>query len=247
MKNLIKNNFYKFTKFNYIFTTPNTKLSDLKYKEEIFEYFSYNHNRMNENEINEIFLKLLKFKILSNEMIYFKIFYRDFLSIQKQWKNEEMISNSILLFIDKYKDVREYITDNTNLDNQYDKNFYQLINSFITYTINNCYKLRKENIIVLFKLNTLFTDDSLELFKNSMIIYNNTEQIDPFSIEFSTEVLLYIVQMMREKLLKPDDEIKIFLKKYELKLNNECKKNTDIFKELYYNLIIFDIAFKSFL
>src|SRR5688572_9276852 len=56
----------------YIYIKPNSKVSDLIYKEELFEYFAYNYLNMQEEQIMEILKKLQKYSILETEVKDFK-------------------------------------------------------------------------------------------------------------------------------------------------------------------------------
>ncbi len=234
MKNL---NFYKIKKVSYVYTTPNTKISDLNYKEEIFEYFAYNSEKLNESEINQIFNKLFKFKILKNEIIDYKNFIRNFLLIDKDWITEDIIKNSLLLYLDKQKDVDEYLKDEINPpSNQIDANFLPINISFYNFINKNYYKLKNENIILLFNFLSEFGNEDDKIFKNVLMIYNLNNALNPYKPEHSAEVMINIIKMLFKNHLKLDEEVKDVINKYSLNLELKPYKNNRNHKELYYIL-----------
>lgn len=233
MKNL---NFYKIKKVSYVYINPNTKISDLKYKEEIFEYFAYNSQKLNESEINEIFTKLFKFKILKNEIVDYKNFLRNFLSIDKDWITEDTVKNSLLLYLDKLKDVNEYLEDEFNPPSHIDANFFPINFSFYSYIGKNYHKLKNENILLLFSYLLNFGNEDGKLFKNILMIYNFNNTLNPYKPEHNAEVMLNIIKMLNKKYIKLDDEVRDVLNKYALNLELKPYKNNNIHKELYYNL-----------
>jgi hypothetical protein len=238
MKNLMKNlNFYKIKKVSYVYTTPNTRISDLNYKEEIFEYFAYNSEKLNESEIDQIFNKLFKFKILKNEIIDYKNFLRNFLSIDKDWITEDIVKNSLLLFLDKHKDVDEYLKDEyESPSNQFDANFIPINIAFYNFINKNYYKLKNENIILLFNFLQHFGTEDNKLFKNVLVIYNINNALNSYKSEHNAEVMISIIKMLRKKNIKLDDDVKDVIKKYTLNLELKSYKNNNNHKELYYSL-----------
>jgi hypothetical protein len=247
MKSLMKNlNFYKIKKFNYVYTTPSTKLADLNYKEEIFEFFAYNSEKLNENEINEIFQKLFKFKILKNEIIDYKNFLRHFLTLDKDWINEDTVKNSLLLFLDKLGDINEYLNERVNHpESQIDANFYPVYLSFYYYMSKNYNKLKNENIILLFNYLSLFGNEDRIMLKNALLMYKYVDFINPFKPEHSAEIILNIIKMLRNKNAELDDEIKDVINKYALDIELKTLKNNKNHRELYFNLVKYILDIKE--
>ncbi len=243
MKNF---NFLKIQKAKYVYTTPNTRLSDLKYKEEIFEFFSYNSEKLNESEINEIFLKLIKFKIMKNEIIDYKNFLRIFLSIEKDWMTEDIVKNSLLLFLDKLKDIEEYLTDEINTpENIIDTNFFPINLSFYNYVMKNYHKLKDESILLLFNYLQHFGNEDQKLLKNALMMYRINRIANPFLPEHEAEVALLIIKMLRKKTINLDEDVKDMIKKFTLDLELKPYRPNHIFQELYYNVAKYVIDIKD--
>ncbi len=75
---------------------------------------------------------------------------KHFLTLNKDWNNEEIIKNSILLFLDKTKHIQEYVNDKINpSNNEIDANFHALLLSFYNYVNQNYHILKIQNILLL--------------------------------------------------------------------------------------------------
>lgn len=119
----------------YVYTKNDTKISDLQFKEEIFEYFAFHYESLNENEITEIVNKLNDKVILTSEIKDMKMFMRNLIEIiQADKRSTEFMSTICNFFFKKSMEIKEIIqSDDINTqsslrmnNNEYDMDFFNV-------------------------------------------------------------------------------------------------------------------------
>lgn len=120
---------------NYLYIKDFTKIHDLKYKEEIFEFLSMHNENLNTKEISQLIDLLSDKIILPSELKELKIFLQNLIEIQDNYQNDkECLSKVLSFFSIQYFNVRE-LKNQDNLENvietrlnnsEYDHDFFNI-------------------------------------------------------------------------------------------------------------------------
>lgn len=215
---------------NLIYIKPNYTLDDLKYKEEIFEYFSIKYLQMNDEEVINIMEKLKTYKILSSELKDIKLFLRDFLEKNFDTTNVSLIINFIKFVTHIYPFIEEH-TDFDNLasgfeNTHHDRNFYNIMESILDFMIKKkIYIKSNKELLGVFKYFDSFpfikNDSNDKEWTDLILQYKNNEETGyRFILDFSstTQLLLICLNAYRNSLLKNEDVVKYLLNNFYLKL-----------------------------
>lgn len=138
------NNFNKYQQ-KFVFIKENTKINDLTYKEEIFEFFAFNYGNLSNDEIRIIIDKLQKYQILESELHDLKCFLRDLLEIKHKLNDLNLINEIIILFNSKYLEIQNF--KNNLIDNEnYDSDFISLYYNFSNFVQENFFKFPNKDL-----------------------------------------------------------------------------------------------------
>jgi hypothetical protein len=247
---------------HYIFIKPTTTLKELKYKEEILEYFAYNYSTLNQSELQSILNKLKDYKILAPEIKEIKCFLRDFLEISENIKDEELIHEFINFFIQKIDEIDENIKENyinTKIENNvFDLDFTSLMNSFFFFLEKNIPNARSPKLFDdFFKCLNRFPSDNIEklndICKKLIEAYYTNEEVhlNKTDVFYSCRILTFLLKAFSEERIREIKRIKYLLNNFSIKLydlveNGEKeenknfipKKNLEDFRILFYYMNI---------
>jgi hypothetical protein len=206
--------------FSYVYINKHTKLSDLQYKEEIFEYVAYKYSKMSQNEINEIIVKLMNFKILKPEVVEFKNLLRNIIMVTEKLTEKEVIRNLIQLVYSKLDDINEYINDDLEVDNGFDTDFSPVLNEMFSFINNNLHLLDKDDIITLFKIVMAFNPIEGSLLY-LLGLYSQINQVEGYSLDQDSEIISILLELVQADKFTSENlntQIKGFIKDYLIKL-----------------------------
>jgi hypothetical protein len=212
--------------FSFVYIKENTKLSDLKYKEEIFEFLAYNHNTMQERELNEIILKMMNFKILKSEAVEFKNLLRNLMMCQNVIQSKEVIRNFLTLISNKLDDINEFINDEYEANNFLDKDFSQIFSACFSFINKNIHLLEKNDILDLFKLITKVSGLTEESLTQAFILLLNVNQVEPFTFDQHSEIVLTLLKLIKENDYKKiiENQIRDYLFEYIAKFKTSVNE-----------------------
>jgi hypothetical protein len=210
----------KFKFSYYVYINKNTKLNDLKFKEEIFEYFSINYNKMNEDEINEIIQKIGTFKILLPEVIELKNMLRNIVII-KEKLTAKSLKNLIWFLNDKVEDINTYQNDNFENDNIMDKDFNTVLEPLCKFIYENFEELDKEDLFLFFKLSLKLGNLTEDLIFYFFKLYENADNVENFSIEQESELIHALLNFIRNKKISNINSAKEYFANYLVKFKDE--------------------------
>jgi hypothetical protein len=218
-----------FKEFSYVFINKNTKLSDLKYKEEIFEYYSYNYTHLSQDEINELLKKLMKFKILKSEVVEFKNLLRNTMMV-KDKLSKDTIQSLIYLLYNKVGDINEFIKDDIEVDNEFDKDFSPVLNALFVYLSDNLDIFDKEDIALLFKFMIKFDNCSEEAIFSILDLYGAINGVEQYSLDEDSEIMSLLLKLVHDNNKISKDNvtkyIKPFIHDYIVKLKDYLNEFT---------------------
>lgn len=240
------------TKFQFI--KSHYKINDLKYKEEIFEYFSYNYQKMKEEDFINIFEKLFSYYILEQEVKYFKFIMRDFLEIANssldkegnlitKFNDENLISSWVRFFNRKFKEIKPLLENNMNVENtEFDRDFTNILNGqFAFLKAHAKYITSNENLFEFFKfIHENPTDEKsfsnelwcnlIEIFKNNKTFSFANKKI--ISFEKLAEINLYLLINIHENFIVDKNKIKYFLNNFLISMKFDYTKENITEKEM---------------
>ncbi len=130
-------------KYN-IFIKENSRLEDLIFKEEIFEYVALKSKEMNEKDMITVLYKLESHTIIEAELKDFKFFICNVLEIQEKLKSEFAVVKFIQYFLKTYNnDLKKFLNPNSLLleNNKYDLNFSNINASLVNFALGNLMKI----------------------------------------------------------------------------------------------------------
>jgi hypothetical protein len=219
-------------KQKFFFITENTSISDLNYKEEIFEYFSYNYQKLNVDELKQILGKIKNLYILETEVRDLKCFIRDFIEISHQIKDEELIVELISFFTSKFAQVEEYIHDSNALEiNEIDKDFFNHVNNLFEFISSHVkYIKSNDNLIEIFYFLQKFDIEEKELCNDFIVnMINHFKLNESLHIKSnnlnSTKILRIILSFYDAGKISNIESIKFILNNYILKIFDPIKLN----------------------
>lgn len=222
----------KSTSNKYFFIHPNSTIDDLKYKEELFEYFAYNYLKMDISELKTILSKMKNFYILDNELRDFKCFLRDFFELfnspdRDKFEDEEIISEFSKFVTSKLDQVKEYLEEGNFVENNiYDKDFTVILNNFKSFIEGKMYLIRSnENMVPLFEYLDNFpvadNKSSNEIWRKLIECYKTNDNIhSPNNTNFYTNILLLklVLRAFEEDKISDIISIRYFLNNFILKI-----------------------------
>jgi len=229
---------------NYTFIKPTTEIKDLKYKEEILEYFAFNYLNLQEADYKQI-LRLLKVhKILAPEIKDIKCFFRDFLEISENIKDEELISNFIYFFIDKMNEINVHKKKNTITteieNNFYDLDFTSVLNSFFFFLERIIPKIKNPITFdaIFCALDTFPFDNfqrSNQFWVNFLKAYYNNEEVylTKSDLNSSCRYLGFVLKAFSQQRIQELKKVKYMLNNFSMKYFENIGNIKDLIENEY--------------
>jgi hypothetical protein len=255
-------NYFSNPNTKYQFIKPHHTIKDLNYKEEIFEYFSYNYQNMHEEDFIQIFDKLLSTYVLEKEVKYFKFIMRDFLeianssidkegNINPRFFDENLITSWVKFFNKKFGEIKPLLENIMNIENtEIDRDFTNILNGqFKFLTAHAKLITSNENLFEFFKFiqenptnEKSFSNDLwcslIENFKNNQnFSFGRPDKI--ISFEKLAEINLYHLIAIHENSITDKNKVKFFLNNFLINLKfdkrdlNFSEKEIKILEQIY--------------
>ena len=142
----------KFPNKTFTFIKENSKLSDLNFKEELFEFAAIKAEQLNDSEINLILDKLKDKKILESEIKDFKHLIKNILSACNDSIKQETLLKFIKYYLAIHKDIKIYLDPNyiSIENNGFDLFFDNLNASLLNKAMMNITNANKSSDFIYF-------------------------------------------------------------------------------------------------
>jgi hypothetical protein len=249
-----------------LYINTKTKLEELKYKEEIFEYLNLYNNRLSENEILKLLKKMEKSHVLENEIKDFKCFFRNLLEVKEIFRNREVIVEIIKFFLDKLKQIQELLRETKNTEEmsalgfrlnmehtEYDKDFTNILKTLSDFVSSNLEILiiDRESLRLVFhfynELYQEFDSDLTNIYLKLTQYLRAVDTINDEKVSFDDTVFILscILSAYNNQCLNDDSIVKFILNFYILKYYDSSKQGGSIFKQENYDMSKLNELFMS--
>jgi hypothetical protein len=222
-------------KYN-LFIKETSKLEDLKFKEEIFEYVAFKANEMTEKDIITALDKLESHVILEAELKEFKFFMRNVLEFQEKFRSEFALIKLIKYFLKTYnKDLKNFFDLNsyTIENNKYDLDFSNLNAALLNFALRNLMKIENN-----FNLKNIL---DLLLLINFSDYRIKKEFLEKIQIKFLQNVNLNLVNspFKLKGIIEEDNFPKNLNENSNAEIKNNNNNEVDLNMFLLMNLVIY--------
>lgn len=252
---LILTNYIPIRSFNqsYMFINDKTNVESLVYKEQIFEYFGYNYEKMTEKELKILFDKLKVMNILESEYREIKFFFRNFFEICVNLTDKELIGEFLEYFMKMWTIIAEFVNSERNSEyDVYDMDMNNLIMGAIRFVQSHINYLNKKELDLVFKFWDMFQVN--ESWVEIVNRFKTNEAFEKASLEDTAFVIKCVLNAYDKDYLKEIDIVSYTIANYLIKLasnnhvNNYRAQNTsqhyvNILHQL--NKVISDILLKD--
>jgi len=219
-------------KYN-IFIKENSRLEDLTYKEEIFEYVALKSNVMSEKDIILALEKLENHVILETELKEFKFFIRNILEIQSNFNSEYAITKFLKYFITTYnRDLKKFFDSNyiSVENNKYDLYFQNIYAALLNFALMNIMKIE--------------INFNLKYYLDLFLLINFTN--DKIKKEFLEKIQIKFLQNINLNLANSPFNLNNIIEKSELD-DVKDKKEEDLLSFLLINISLNKYIFDEYL
>lgn len=152
----------------YYFIKENSKLEELEYKEELFEFISHNYVKFSENDYKYAFRKLSNFQVLSSDITNIKCILRDFLEIKDNFSDELLLKEFIKFYNKKIIEIKQCFKENALISDEIENDIGYLSQSVLN-LIESHSKYVKDNKNLLHLFSNLNTDEITDdIFSNNI-------------------------------------------------------------------------------